>query len=85
MHLIKLTVLKLHHKHKYFHFSNNCVLQLLKSTFQVFLMVVNLSFTPHNNAEIVDPGDGTFIKAIMTKGNKIFCAWENDDGFFLKT
>jgi hypothetical protein len=38
-----------------------------------------------SKAEIVDLGEGAFIKAIRTKDNKIFCAWENDGKIIFKT
>lgn len=35
--------------------------------------------------EISDVGEGSFLKAIRTKDNKIFCAWEKDGKINIKT
>ena len=38
-----------------------------------------------NNGEIFEVGEGSFIKAIRTKENKIFCTWEKEAKIIFKT
>ena len=38
-----------------------------------------------NKAEVLEVGEGGFIKAIRTKDNKIFCAWEKEGKIIFKT
>ena len=38
-----------------------------------------------NKAEVLEVGEGGFIKAIRTKENKIFCTWEKEGKIIFKT